>query len=281
MTNAVAVRPHGWNVARGIRWVRRAVPSALVLLIAALFVQPPVQAAAGIPAKADPLLYSRALAHPVTTFPVIVRETTPSSTAAEDLVRSLGGHVGRELRIVGGFSADVPGSAVPTLTSSPMIWRVWGDASVHVQSVNMGSYDSVGANTIWQKTINLPNAWAVTKGAGAGIALLDTGVVPMPDLQNHVVHVVDLTGEADAMDRFGHGTHMAGILVGDGTSSNGTWTGVAPPANLVSIKVAGMDGSTDVSVVMAGLQWAVTHETQYNIRVLNLSFGTDSKQSYS
>src|SRR5207247_457802 len=154
----------------------------------------------GAPAKADPALYARAVAHPSQSFSVILREATPGSTTAENLVRSLGGRVTHELRIAGGFSATVPGSAVPALTSSP-----------------------------------------------AG------------------------------MDRFGHGTHMAGILVGDGTSSNGTWTGVAPQANLVSIKVAGLDGSTDVSIVMAGLQWAVTHRADYNIRVLNLSFGTDSK----
>src|SRR5439155_26364246 len=82
------------------------------------------------------------------------------------------------------------------------------------------------------------------------------------------------------MDRYGHGTHMAGIIAGQG-STNVNYAGVAPGANLISIKVAGGTGATDVSIVMAGLQWAVTHRAQYNIRVLNLSFGTDSKQSYS
>jgi serine protease AprX len=63
--------------------------------------------------------------------------------------------------------------------------------------------------------------------------------------------------------------------------SGGRWAGVAPEANLVSVKVAPTDGSTDVSVVMAGLQWVITNKAQYNIRVLNLSFGTDSTQSYT
>jgi serine protease AprX len=282
MTNtAVAIPLARHSVLRTVKWLSRALPAAVALVVTALVVQPPATATTSAPAKADPALYSRAAAHPSQSFGIIVREATPASADAESLVRSLGGRVTHELRIVGGFSATVPGSAVAQLTSSSAIWRVWGDAHIHMNQVNMGSYDQVAANTIWQKTINLQNAWAVTKGSGVGVALVDTGVVPMPDLANHVVHVVDLTAEHDGMDRYGHGTHMAGILVGDGTSSNGTYTGVAPQANLVSIKVAGLDGSTDVSIVMAGLQWAVTHQSQYNLRVLNLSFGTDSKQPYS
>jgi serine protease AprX len=92
---------------------------------------------------------------------------------------------------------------------------------------------------------------------------------------------VDLTPEHDGFDRYGHGTHMSGIIAGTGAGSDGQWAGVAPGANLVSVKVAGPDGSTDVSVVIAGLQWVVANRSTYNIRVLNLAFGTDSDQSYS
>ena len=72
----------------------------------------------------------------------------------------------------------------------------------------------------------------------------------------------------------------AGIIAGRGVD-NSMYTGVAPGANLIDIKVAGFNGATDISVVIAGLQWAVAHQSQFNIRVLNLSFGTDSKQPYS
>ena len=64
-------------------------------------------------------------ADPSQPFSVIVRETRPATGTAEDLVRTLGGRVLRELGIVGGFAARVPGSAVPSLTSSPTVWRVW------------------------------------------------------------------------------------------------------------------------------------------------------------
>jgi serine protease AprX len=74
---------------------------------------------------------------------------------------------------------------------------------------------------------------------------------------------------------------MAGIIAGDGTSSAGKWRGVATKAKLVSVKLAGADGSTDVSMVIAGMQWVIAHKDQFGIRVMNLSFGTDSIQGYA
>src|SRR5207253_3938343 len=82
-------------------------------------------------------------------------------------------------------------------------------------------------------------------------------------------------------DRFGHGTHVAGIIAGSGAESDGHWAGVAPGAKLVSLKVAGPDGATDVSVVLAALQWIVSNRDAYHIGVVNLSFGTDGTQSYA
>src|SRR5205814_5715750 len=140
---AVAIQLRRWHVANSVRWFVRTVPAAVVLTLVAVIVQPPVSQAAGVPAKADPVLFSRAQAHPEQAFSVIVRESDPRSPTAEGLVRSLGGHVTHELSIVGGFSATVPGSAVSALTSSPLVWRVWGDARVRMASTNMGSYDQV------------------------------------------------------------------------------------------------------------------------------------------
>ena len=71
---------------------------------------------------------------------------------------------------------------------------------------------------------------------------------------------------------------MAGLIGGDGTSSDGKYSGVAPRAKLVSVKVAGYDGSTDISKILAGIQWVVSHKDAYGIRVLNLSLGSDSAQ---
>ena len=214
-------------------------------------------------------------------FHVIVRESRPASSAAERLVDRLGGRVTHELPLVDGFSASVPGSAVDALARSDAVLRLWGDARVRSEGVSMGSYDTWPANTVWQKTVRLPQAQAAGKppwtGGGVTVAVLDTGISNLADFGNRVLARVDLTPEHDGWDRYGHGTHMAGIIA----SSSATYPGVAPGANLVSVKVAGANGATDVSVVIAGLEWVVAHKAQYGIRIVNLSFGTDSRQTYS
>lgn len=86
--------------------------------------------------------------------------------------------------------------------------------------------------------------------------------------------------EEGCSDPFGHGTFMAGLAVGDGTTSAGRYSGTAPDAGLVGIKVAGYDGSTDISKILAGIQWAVSFKDVYDIGVLNLSLGSDSAQPY-
>ena len=84
-------------------------------------------------------------------------------------------------------------------------------------------------------------------GGGVGVALLDTGATPSPDLGSRLLARVDMTNEADGVDHYGHGTHMAGLIAGDATQLAHT-EGAAPEARLVSIKVAGWDGATDVSI---------------------------------
>ena len=89
---------------------------------------------------------------------------------------------------------------------------------------------------------------------------------------------MDFTDDHDGLDHFGHGTHMAGLIAGDGTTSDEAFEGAAPEANLVSVKVASWDGATDASTVIAALQWVVSNRARYGIRVVNLSWGTDAVQ---
>jgi serine protease AprX len=129
-------------------------------------------------------------------------------------------------------------------------------------------------------------------GAGIGVAVLDSGVSPVPGLHGpgKVIHGPDLSFESQAanlrhLDTFGHGTHMAGIIAGQDTAGQNTagtarFAGVAPGAHIVSVKVASADGATDVSQVIAGIDWIVAHRNDpgLNIKVLNLSYGTRSAQ---
>src|SRR4029450_6885187 len=78
----------------------------------------------------------------------------------------------------------------------------------------------------------------------------------------------------------GHGTFVAGVIAGDGASDGGVSSGVAPRANILSVKVAGGSGATDVSNILAAIQWVVSFKGRYGIKVLNLSLSTDSTQTY-
>jgi serine protease AprX len=132
-------------------------------------------------------------------------------------------------------------------------------------------------------------------GAGVGIALIDTGVAPVPGLDGQIVKGPDLSFEGQAanlafIDSFGHGTHLASIIAGHDpglplTPEGATdgFLGVAPNARVVSIKVGSSDGSVDVTQVLAAIDWAVQHRSdpELNIRVICLAFGTDSTQAYT
>jgi serine protease AprX len=222
---------------------------------------------------------------------VIVQVEPSAESAVQSLVVRLGGEVGRQLGIVGGFAAVVPASAVGRLSGAPGVRAVTPDGRVHVQAAGstggggevFSAYPAaLGADRVW-RTGN--------RGQGATVALVDTGVSPSPDLDGRVLPVTvdatgrtaacqNLSGEADCYDNYGHGTFVAGVIAGDGSASTGRWTGVAPRANVVSVKVAGRDGAADVSGVLAAIQWVVSFKDRYGIRVLNLSLGTDSTQSY-
>jgi serine protease AprX len=210
---------------------------------------------------------------------VIIRETTPSSDAAERLVVSLGGRVTHELPLVGGFAAAFPQDRIAALSGNASVGGLWIDARIRMASAGTTQYDSNEPNLVWRKATRLSQV--SERGAGVTVALLDTGVSQVDDLGARVDARIDFTPGGAGEDAYGHGTHLAGVIAGNGSASGGKWRGVAPAAHLISIRVAGADGSTDVSVVIAALQWIVTHRDLYNIRVLNLAFGTDGDQPYA
>ena len=212
---------------------------------------------------------------------VVVHERTPATDLAEDLVRAVGGHVTRPLPLIGGFAADVPADRLPTLDRDGSILSLYPDGHVQMAAIGTEAWDDVEPNLAWRKAIRLQQVPPAIDGSGVTVAMIDTGVAQVEDLGQRVIARVDFTPGGAGDDEYGHGTHLAGVIAGNGAASDGKWRGVAPGAKLVSLKVAGPDGSTDVSVVIAALQWVVTHRAEYGIKVLNLSFGTDSVQPYA
>jgi serine protease AprX len=111
-------------------------------------------------------------------------------------------------------------------------------------------------------------------GQGINVAVLDTGISALPDFGKRLVGGVDLTGEGNAFeDDYGHGTFVAGLIAGDGASSGGQYEGEAPGAGLVSVKVAGANGETNLATVIEGVGWTIANAAALHIRVLNMSLG--------
>jgi serine protease AprX len=124
-------------------------------------------------------------------------------------------------------------------------------------------------------------------GAGVGVALIDTGVAGVPGLPAaQVVNGPDLSFESQSaslryLDTYGHGTHMAGIIVGNDTATGAK--GIAPKAKLTSLKLGTANGAVDVTQVIAAIDWVVAHRNDdpaNRIRVLNLSYGSGGNPNF-
>ena len=184
------------------------------------------------------------------------------------------GTVLNQFPLINGVEATVPTFLEPLLASLPGI-TVTPDVSVNVQSTTP---ESTGPHTpsdaFLQQTGATQLATAGDSGQGVTVAVMDTGIDNLPDFAGRLVGGVDLSGGNNPFqDSYGHGTFVAGLIAGNGASSNGQYSGEAPGANLVSIKVAGATGQTRLGTLIAGLQWAVNNQSAYGIDVLNISLG--------
>ena len=265
---------------RGLSWGERG-RRAGVSLLGGLLAVPVLGAVAGAaPAGPD--------------ASVIVRHQVGAEAAAERSVERAGGEVGRDLDLIDSFTAEVPASSVARLRTAPGVAEVTPDGAVHLQGSrwrpdgdrDRGSFGRVlrNADVDWVQRRRDADGDELT-GKGVTVALIDSGVVPVDGLDDEgkVVNGPDLSFESQSdetryLDTFGHGTHMAGIIAGKADD----FRGVAPDARLLSLKVASADGATDVSQVIAALDWVVQHrgDEGMDVRVVNLSFGTESMQPY-
>lgn len=189
--------------------------------------------------------------------------------------------------------------------------KLWGDKDADTVSQTNGQYvadkdpgalatvtTAIGARALWNQR---DAAGRAITGQGVTVALIDSGVSSVPglDAPGKVLQGPDLSIEANDpavhdTDTYGHGTHLAGIIAARDTtavdaksgqpkpSGGSTQLGVAPDARVLALKLATRDGSTDVSQVIAALDWVVTHRNDngMTIKVVNLSYGTHATQGY-
>ena len=205
--------------------------------------------------------------------------TATGLVSAAEAVLGLGGTLVTQFHLINGVEAVIPEIAESALAALPGI-VVTPDVSVSVQ----GNPESTGPHTpsdvFLQQTGATRLAAAGDRGRGVTVAVLDTGIDNLPDFSGRLIGGVDLTGGNNPFqDSYGHGTFVAGLIAGNGASSGGQYSGEAPGANLVSIKVAGANGTTDLARLILGLQWAVDNRAAYGIKVLNMSLGYQPTES--
>jgi len=201
------------------------------------------------------------------------------SSAATSAVATVGGAVVESLPAANAVLTDLDSAQVSALGLLSGV-VVTPDVSVSVQQAPYTDPPHT-PSAVFPEQTQATALWAQgDTGAGVNVAVLDTGIDPVPDLAGRLVGGVDLTGGGNPFDdQYGHGTFDAGLVAGDGASSNGQYMGEAPGAGLVAIKAAGASGQTDLATVIAGVGWAIANQQALNIRVLNMSLGYEPIES--
>ena len=228
--------------------------------------------------------------------PVIIQYKVPPNVDHVSRIMNAGGQVSKVFSRMRGIAATVPGSAVSSIATDPDVAYVSVDRAV---SARTAWYDA--------EPINAPSVWSTgLDGTGIGVAVIDSGIDSMSDLGNaqagswqfsnggksRVVFAHNFLTNGNwwfsslTHDQYGHGTHVAGIIAGNGKSSTGanysrTFKGIAPNANLIDLQVLDQNGLGLESNVIDAIEMAISLKNTYNIRVINLSLGRGVYESYA
>ena len=277
-----------------MRWLTATITVALVLGTTAT----PAAASSFDRTKIDASFLTEILASPTASFDIIVRSVPVGSDGRADRaaerriekaaksVTKLGGSLKHALSIVGAVSARLKGVQILKLTRDGDVDYVVKDQVL--TALFDPAVDGANAASPGIVEVGAPQAWSQlgVTGRGVGVAVVDSGVYAHPDLAGRIVAAIDFTSVAPTVsniplaDLGGHGTHVAGLIAGDGTRSGGLYTGVAPNANIIDVRVIDGHGSSNVSIILRGLQWILANRATYNIKVVNMSLGATPAGSY-
>jgi serine protease AprX len=204
------------------------------------------------------------------------RDLTPDQSRQ---LRELKADVYRNLTLIHAVAVRVPPRNVAAIAGLPFVKHLSLDATTKKDDVF--TVNSSLASVAFQQ-------YSLT-GYQVGVAVLDSGIQNQGDFGDpsgcRLVGSADFTNE-DVNDHCGHGTHVAGIIAGNGQASTGnqfskTFYGIARRASLIEVKVLTGNGAGTVSNAISGIQWCVANRKKYNIRVLNISFGHPVGENYS
>ncbi len=182
-----------------------------------------------------------------------------------------GGRAGRRLPIVRSRAARISNVLLKRLADDPSVKRVHLDREVTGEIARTTA--TVGAKNV--------HAQYGFTGAGIGVAVIDSGITSWHDdltvayrIGQRVSAFVDFVNNRNSKyDDWGHGTHVAGIIAGNGYDSGGDRIAIAPKASIVALKALDYEGKGRISNIIAALDWAIANKSRYNIRVINMSLG--------
>jgi len=217
-----------------------------------------------------------------------------SQTAGRDAIAVAGGRVTRELHIIHALGARLSRPAARSLRARPEVASVVRNSRMEPSAATTGLTGTT-LLTAFNQSLGTDRIWSTgATGKNVTVAVIDTGIAgDLPDFRtsqsdagSRVMASVVTNPEAkNARDGYGHGTHVAGLIAGNGFSRAssdslfGRYAGSAPNARLVSIKASDEHGNATVLDVIYGLQFAVDQRGTYGIRVVNLSLESASQQS--
>ena len=261
-------------------WLRRSLAAGAILLVLLLSAPAALSGQGG--SKLSREVQDKIRAAGADDLLRVIIQTTGEPTSAHFArLHGRGGAVKVRHEAIRGYSASVPASQLEALADDPEVAHISYDSPVkaHLDI----AYKAVKADLAFINSGGL-------NGKGVGVAVIDTGVASHPDLQrakgNAQVVEVEVVGHENGLaDYFGHGTHVAGIINGSGAASSDkfsfrTFQGLAPGAQIISIRALYPDGTGYSSDILSAIDWAIQYRTAYNIRVLNLSLGHPVFESY-
>ena len=223
---------------------------------------------------------------------VIVRAHPGAGDAVRSAVAAAGGDTHRYVRLINAFGVRISASGAALVAKAPGVHAVSLDAPIRTT----GKVDPAALQTSYNQSIRSQVAWADGyTGKGVGVAVIDTGIAgDMPDFRvsetdptsRVIANVVVNPAASSPKDTFGHGTHIAGLIAGNGTNRSasdaqrGRYAGAAPDANLIAVKVDDGEGNASILDVIDGLQFVVDKKDELGIRVVNLSLSNTVAESF-
>lgn len=228
----------------------------------------------------DPRIVEVALQAPEQMLRVIVQKMA-TDQQLEQMVSVLGGNLLSDLSIINAFAAEMSAEATLQLARNPNVRWISIDGQVQSSLLGLGGTTTPDPLNTYLQTLNIPElANSGLDGKGIGVAVIDSGVAKDPDFTNLAVNRGFNLNSVTPIDLYGHGTHIAGIVAGNGRDSSGKYKGIAPGVTLIGLKVSNDLGLAFESDVVKALQWTYEHKSAYNIRVINLSINSGVDSSY-